>query len=356
MTRLLSLAIAVACAAGLGAAAPEKSLDIYFIDVEGGQSTLIVTPERESLLIDAGYPGLMDRDPDRIMAAVRDARLKRIDYLLVTHMHEDHNGGVPGLQRRIPIGTFIDYGAPFETSPEVIASYAAYAEARQHADHLVPKAGDRLPLKGVDVDVVSADGATITKPLEGGGDPNPSCDGVETGGTVRGENPRSIGVRVRYGAFRFLDLGDLIRNRIGDLVCPVNLIGGIDVYLVAHHANTDVNLPATLEAIRPRVAIADNGPWKGTTAVALAALHASSGIEDVWQLHRTINDGAENFPDAFVANLQFNEQDGAAWLKLSANDKGAFTVTNGRTGWTKTYAAPRGPWRPLIAARQTNVP
>jgi beta-lactamase superfamily II metal-dependent hydrolase len=347
-----ALALAALCAVGPAAAPGATTLDIYFIDVEGGQATLVVTPEGQSLLIDAGYPGFRGRDPDRIMKAVRDARLKRIDYLLVTHMHEDHNGGVAELQRRIPIGTFIDYGAPIETAPEVVAAFAEYRVAREHADHLVPKPGDRLAIRGADVDVVSADGATLSGPLEEGGQPNPSCQGVETGGELRGENPRSIGVRIRFGAFRFLDLGDLIRNRIGDLVCPVNLLGGIDVYLVAHHANTDPNLAATIAAIRPRVAITNNGPWKGTTAVALAALHSFSAVEDVWQLHRTINDGAENFPDEYVANLQFNDGDSAAWLKLNASESGSFSITNGRTGWTKTYATPRSPWRPVLAARQ----
>jgi competence protein ComEC len=337
--KLTAVIFALALAAGALAAAAAKTLDIYFIDVEGGQSTLVVTPAGQSLLIDAGYPGLNARDPDRIVAAVRDAGVKRIDYLLVTHLHEDHNGGVAELQRRLPIGTFIDYGTPTETAPEVVASFAAYQEARTHAEHLVPKPGDRLPFRGLDVDIVSADGATLTHPLDGGGQPNPACQGVEIGGQLRGENPRSIGVRIRYGAFRFLDIGDLIRNRIGDLICPTNLIGPVDVYLVAHHANNDPNLPAMLEALQPRVAIANNGPWKGTTVAALAQLHAFRGLEDVWQLHRTINDGAENFPDAFIANLLFNDRDGAAWLKLSASDDGSFTVTNGRTGWTKTYGA-----------------
>jgi competence protein ComEC len=338
--KLTAVTFTLALAAGALAAGAAKTLDIYFIDVEGGQSTLVVTPAGQSLLIDAGYPGLNARDPDRIVAAARDAGVKRIDYLLVTHLHEDHNGGVAELQRRLPIGTFIDYGTPMETAPEVVASFAAYQEARTHAEHLVPKPGDRLPFRGLDVDIVSADGATLTRPLDGGGQPNPACQGVEVGGQVRGENPRSIGVRIRYGAFRFLDIGDLIRNRIGDLICPANLIGPVDVYLVAHHANNDPNLPATLEALQPRVAIANNGPWKGTTATALAQLHAFRGLEDVWQLHRTINDGAENFPDAFIANLLFNERDGAAWIKLSASDDGSFTVTNARTGWTKNYAVP----------------
>ncbi len=338
--KLAAVIFAVALAAGAHAGAAAKTLDIYFIDVEGGQSTLVVTPAGQSLLIDAGYPGSDARDPDRIIAAVRDAGLQRIDYLMVTHLHEDHNGGVAELQRRLPIGTFIDYGSPYETSPEVVASFAAYQEARTHAEHLVPKPGDRLPFRGVDVEFVSADGATLKRPLDGGGQWNASCEGVEYGGQIRGENPRSVGVRIRYGAFRFLDIGDLIRNRIGDLICPANLVGPIDVYLVAHHANNDPNLPATLEALQPRVAISNNGPWKGATAAALAQLHAFKGLEDVWQLHRTINDGAENFPDPFIANLLFNDRDGAAWLKLSASDDGSFAVTNGRTGWTKNYAVP----------------
>ena len=151
---------AVGASTGLTAAAA-KTLDIYFIDVEGGQSTLIVTPAGQSLLIDTGYPSLGGRDPDRIMAAARDAHVTRIDYLLITHFHEDHDGGAAELSRRIPIGTFIDYGSPVETAPEVVAAFAAYEEARRHSEHLIPRPGDRLPLKGVDVDVVSADGAAL---------------------------------------------------------------------------------------------------------------------------------------------------------------------------------------------------
>jgi competence protein ComEC len=341
---LAGVAITLALGAPLALRAQErKTLQIYFIDVEGGQATLIVTPEGKSMLIDAGYPEQNGRDPDRIMAAVKDARLSRLDYLLVTHLHEDHNGGAAELAKRIPIGTFVDYGSPLETAPEVVAAFAAYEVARRSGEHLVPKPGDRLPLGGVEVEVVSADGATLTRPLDGGGQPNPACEGVEVGGVIRGENPRSIGVRVRFGAFRFLDLGDLIRNRLGDLVCPANLIGGIDVYLVAHHANNDVNLPAVLNALRPRVAIANNGPWKGTTAAALAMLHDHRGLEDVWQLHKTINYEAENFPDEFVANTAWGATDGAAWLKLNASEDGSFTITNGRTGWKKSYDVSRVP-------------
>jgi competence protein ComEC len=330
-------AIFAAAAVALALLADGKTLDIYFIDVEGGQSTLIVTPAGQSLLVDAGYPGRDGRDADRIMAAAREAHLARIDYLLVTHLHEDHNGGAAELSRRIPIGTFVDYGSPVETTKEVVAAFAEYEDARRRGRHLVPKAGDRLPLDGVTVDVVSADGAVLPSPLEGAGQPNPACADFERPPDGRGENPRSIGIRLRFGAFRFLDVGDLVASKMTDLVCPANLLGEMDAYLVAHHANSDASLPVVFEAIRPRVAIANNGPWKGATPPTMAALHGLRSPADVWQLHRTINDGAENFPDAFIANVGFEAADGASWIKLSARETGGFSVTNGRTGWTKGY-------------------
>ena len=324
---------------GALAAQAVKTLDIYFIDVEGGQSTLIVTPAGQSLLIDTGYPARDGRDPDRIMAAVKDARLSRIDYLLVTHLHEDHDGGVGELARRIPIGTFVDYGSPVETTPEVVAAFAAYEDARRHGEHVVPKPGDRLPLRGLDVDVVSADGATLTAPLAGAGQPNAVCATYEPRGGTNGENPRSLGFRLRYGAFRFIDLGDLVGPNLGRLACPNNMLGAADVYLVTHHANADTNVPAVLAALTPRVAIANNGPYKGGSPATWATLHQHPEIEGVWQLHKSLNDGADNFPDTFIANLDTGALDKGAWIKLSASDNGSFSVTNSRTGWTKIYNA-----------------
>jgi beta-lactamase superfamily II metal-dependent hydrolase len=325
------LALAVSASAA-------RTLDIYFIDVEGGQSTLIVTPSGESLLIDTGYPELNGRDPDRIMAAVSDAHISRIDYLLITHFHEDHDGGAAELARRLPVRTYIDYGSPKETGPDVVAAFAAYEAARRGGRHIVPNPGDRLPIKDVDVEVVSAGGAKLSRPLRGAGEPNPACGAYERRADITTENPRSIGVRLRYGAFRFLDLGDLGWNALGELVCPSNLIGEIDVYLAAHHGNGDAAVPALVDALRPRVAIVNNGVVKGGTATGLSVLRNAPGLEDIWQLHRTINNGAENVPDAFIANLEGDERDLAAWIKLSATADGRFTVGNGRTGWSKTYA------------------
>src|SRR5579885_2312941 len=167
-----------------GAVAAGRALDIYFIDVEGGQSTLIVTPAGESLLVDTGYPDRNGRDPDRIQAAMRDAKISSIDYLLITHMHEDHNGGAAELARRVPIGAFIDYGAPVETADDVIAAFKAYSGERDKAGkngppHIIPKPGDRIPLLGVDVRVMSADGHALTAPLDGAGEMNAACEGYQ---------------------------------------------------------------------------------------------------------------------------------------------------------------------------------
>jgi len=321
--------------------ATPSSLDIYFLDVDGGQSTLVVTPERQSLLIDTGYPGRNGRDPDRIMAAVHDAGIDRIDYVVITHFHEDHDGGAAELARRIPIGTFVDNGSPVETSNDVVAAFTAYEQVRRKSRHLIPKPGDRLPLRGVDVDVVSADGKTLEHPLSGAGQPNPACATYKPRiADDTAENPRSIGVRLRYGAFTFLDLGDLVWNKQGELVCPNNLVGPADVYLATHHANGDASVPAVLAALRPRVAIANNGIVKGGTATALSMLQNLVGQDNLWQLHWSANNGVVNAPDAFVANLNADEKDLGAWLKLAATDDGRFSVTNGRTGWTKPYGRP----------------
>jgi len=334
-------ALATAIVAALaGTVAP--TLDIYFIDVEGGQSTLLVMPGGESMLIDSGYPDNGGRDPDRIMAAVREARLSRLDYVVITHFHEDHVGGVAELARRIPIDTFVDYGAPVQTASEVVATFNAYEAVRRSHRHLVAAPGDRLPLPSGDleVNVVTADGAWLSSPLERAGEPNPACGEFERRQINRTENPRSIALRVRFGAFRFFDPGDLYANTLGDLVCPSNLIGEVDAYLVAHHGSSDTNTPVVLPALRPRVAIINNGDYKGGSASWLQTLRETPGLEQgVWQLHRSLGDGAEyNFPAAFIANLGGEGEDHAAWVKLSAAKDGTFTVTNGRTGETRHYS------------------
>jgi competence protein ComEC len=328
-----------------------NALTVYFIDVEGGQSTLIVTPAGESLLVDTGYAGsggtfdtrpgdpAQARDANRILAAARDAGISRIDNLLITHFHADHDGGVTELSKLLPIRTFIDHGGVLpqaeETSRGTTEMWRLYAAVRENGRHLEPKPGDRLALKGVDARVVSAAGATLRTPMNGAGGRNAACAGSGMAAQEPHENPRSTGFVLRFGRFRFLDIGDLSGAPLFALACPADLIGPVDVYLVAHHGNRDAAEPATFAAFKPRVAVVNNGVRKGGAKETFAALHRAAGIEDVWQLHRSQNEGAENYSDDRIANL---DESTAHWIKLVANEDGSFAVTNGRTGATKTYS------------------
>jgi beta-lactamase superfamily II metal-dependent hydrolase len=330
-------------------AAAAHELDIYFIDVEGGQSTLVLTPAGESLLIDTGYamrgqrgaPPLpagatTGRDAQRILDTMREAGIDHIDYLLITHIHSDHAGAVPELAARVPIGTFIDYGDPLGTDRLTNASFRAYQPVRAAAaKHLVPQPGDRLPLKGLETEVVSAGGTLISKPV-GDGPTNTACVNVEDQPEDGTENYRSIGVLFKYGAFRFLDLGDLSGNTLTRLACPRNMIGHVSAYLIAHHGDYDTSVPALYAALAPRVAIMDNGPIRGGDPAAFAVARSEPAVEDLWQLHTGRRDGVVNAPDDFIANVDDGTQT-AFNLKLTASDDGSFRLTNPRTGFTKVY-------------------
>ena len=322
-------------AAGRASAPARKTLDFYFIDVEGGQATLVVTPAGQTLLIDAGYAGRGGRDQERVLAAARDAGVGGIDYLLVTHFHPDHVGGVPELAARIPIGTFVDYDAPLGTDRMTRGSFAAYAPVRDGHPHLVPKPGDRLLLDGIDATIVSAGGTLLAKPLRGAGRRTEGCAMVEEQIEDGTENYRSVGVRLRHGKFRFLDIGDLSGHTLVDLFCPTNLVGEVSVYLVAHHGNYDTNVPAFVRALRPRVAVMNNGVTKGGDPAALSTLRRESGL-DLWQLHASWNEGAINADEMFIANVDDGQT--GYWIKLEASRDGSFVVTNGRTGVTRKYA------------------
>jgi len=313
--------------------APAAGLDIYFIDVEGGQSTLIVTPERQSLLVDTGYGGNDGRDATRIVAAATAAGISRIDYLLITHFHGDHVGGVPDLATRLPIGSFVDHDNITAGDTLSQAPFDAYTRVRASGRHLFAKAGDRLPLEGADVRVVSSGGSILTAPLAGGGSPNTACDARAPDAAEPIENPRSTGIQLTFGRFRFIDLGDLSGAPLYGLFCPKNLLGPAEVYLVPHHGGSDVVYPATF-AVSPRVAIMNNGERKGGSPDSFVALRQVKTLQDVWQLHKSHAEGAQNFADARVANL---DDTTAYWVKVSASDNGTFTVTNARTGETKKY-------------------
>src|ERR1700676_3621749 len=299
MKRTLSCVVAAAALTIMAAQlTASKTLEIYFIDVEGGQSTLVVTPTGETLLIDAGFPGSGTfqskpgatrnaRDALRIAAAARDAGVTRIDYLLITHFHADHDGGVPELAQLLPIRAFIDHGSVLpqaeQSVPGTLDAFNRYAVVRATGRHLQPDPGDRLPLKGIEALVISSAGSTIGKPLPGAGRPNALCAESPRSPQEPNENPRSTGIVLAFGKFRFLDIGDLTGRPLFDLVCPNDHIGPVDVYLVAHHGGADAADPATFAAFEPRAAILDNGATKGGAPEMLAALRRVQGVNDVWQ-------------------------------------------------------------------------
>jgi len=323
-TRCLLFLVA-ACAAHAA-----KTLDIYFIDTEGGQATLVVSPSGQSLLIDTGYTGFGGRDTVRIAAAAKDAGVKRIDYLLITHFHDDHVGGVANLLDRLPVTNYLDHGISIETK-----NYPTpYATAFAKGQHRVVVPGDKIAIKDLDVTVLTAGGKNIqTK-----GQPNPNCAGLseQDGPLEATENSQSVGVVIAFGKFRFVDLGDLTWNKQLALLCPDNKVGKVDLYLTTHHGGADS--PKALWGMAPRVAIMNNGPMKGGEALAWQTVKASPGLEDLWQLHFALAGGKDtNVPDTFIANVDANDQ--GRHLKVSALADGSFTVTNPRNKFTKTYAA-----------------
>jgi len=321
--------------AGLASAA--KQLEIYFIDVEGGQATLFVTPSHESMLIDTGWPGHDGRDANRIVAAAKRAGVKKIDYLLITHFHEDHVGGVPQLADRIPIRNFIDHGEDVEHDQRAKELYNAYVEYRAKGNHILAKPGITIPIKGLDVQVLTADGDEIENPLPGAGQPNPYCAGEPLKAPDPTENARSIGTLITFGKFRVLDLGDLTWNKEHQLMCPNNKIGTVDLFVVSHHGMDLSNSRALVDAIHARAAVMDNGARKGGSASAWQIVHSSPGLEDLWQLHYSIPAGEKNnSPDAFIANT--NEiGDTGNWIRVTADEDGGFTVYNSRNKYSKTY-------------------
>ncbi len=321
-----------------GRAAPSaKPLQIYFIDVEGGQATLVVSPSGQSLLIDAGWPGNEGRDADRIVAAAHAAGIKQIDYVLITHYHRDHVGGVPQLVDGMKVGTFVDHGPNLEDSDVTRTDYAAYQKAIAGHTHVVVKPGFGLPIHGIEVEVLSAAGDVLTKPLPGAGEANPYCRGQAAEADDATENARSVGVLITYGKFRFLDLGDLTKKKELGLACPNNLLGTVDLFLVTHHGMDLSNSKPLVWALHPRVAIIDNGARKGASPAAWQIVHDSPGLEDLWQVHYAAeSDKDHNVAEDRIANVKENCE--GKGISVTAEADGTFAVTNGRTGAQKVYS------------------
>lgn len=365
MSRTIALLVTALLPALLHAQ-PRTTLDIYVVDVEGGNATLFVAPSGESILIDTGNGGAAAaRDAGRILAAVEDAGLQRLDHVITTHYHGDHFGALEELAGRIAIAHYVDHGANVQPNPNTDAFLKnVYSRLTAAARHTVVKPGDTLALSGVDVRIVASAGVPIREPLPGAGQANALCAAHQPKDDDPTENAQSVASHFTFGRFRAVHLGDLTWNKEHALACPNNLLGTVDLFIVTHHGQPVSNPPALVHALAPRVAIMNNGTRKGGQPDTMKVLFSSPGLEDLWQLHFSLLGGQEyTVPGAFIANAADGApaampieplaapapgpgaapppaHDGpAAWIKVSARDDGSFSVANSRNGFTKTYAA-----------------
>jgi len=361
----LATGMALACPLVLaqGPSAPlDKDLKISVVDVDGGAATLFLTPEGKSLLIDTGWPPTMGgRRPradatqnspiissaDRISAAAAALGIKKIDYLLMTHYHVDHVGGIDSLLKELPVDTFVDHGPNREMIPEnprqaaaswPTALYPRWTAAYAGHKHLTMRVGQSLKIGSVELQFVASDGSVLPGHLSGAGESNALCAGVpqmeRTGGD---ENVSSLGMLITFGKTRILDLGDLTWNKELELLCPVNRIGKVDVYFVTGHG-MDISSSPPTAAFDPLVAIMQNGPTKGGDQAVVKTVRAFPDFEGLWQAHAYVRDPELNGDPDYIANLD-QQPDKANPISIEISPAGQIKVANTRNHFSKSYTA-----------------
>ena len=334
--RTLSLTVfALVLALALPAQSPPTdTLDIYWIDVEGGAATLVVTPYQETVLMDAGWAHPDNRDAHRILAAMRDANVDRIDYFIASHFHTDHTGGLPALAAAVEIGEYLDHGETAEPDREnSAAAFAAYTQTAGATRRTI-RPGDRLRLEGLQLLFLTAHGRVRDAVARR---PNPLCDTAAPVEPDEGENSRSVGYLLSLGGFQFLNLGDLTVNVQHELACPNNRVGAVDIYQIPHHG--DGVAPELTWAVAPTVAVINNGPAKGGGAEGYQVVARTPGLEDLWQVHRRLGNATVDAADeALTANLTDEDDCEGHWIKAVVHPDGrSYTVTNARTGHSRSY-------------------
>jgi competence protein ComEC len=355
--------IAVAAGARADNSKASKDLRIVAVDVEGGAAILFVTPEGKSLLIDTGWPpGIggprpvegapppppMPSSVDRIAAAADSLGVKKIDYLIVTHYHLDHLGGLQALLAKLPVDTFIDHGPNREESPPnatprqltfaTATSYSKLVAAYQGHKHITAQMGQKLNIGSMGLEFVTSDGHVLDKPLPGAGQPNSLCAGVSAMDRDGGEeNARSVGTLITFGKTRILELGDLTWNKEIELLCPANKVGKVDVYFVTGHGMNLSSSPPTA-ALDPLVAVMQNGPTKGGDEAVINTVNSYPGLKGFWRIHYTVRYPSLNSDPDYIANLAEAPDQGFP-IDLSIARHGEITVTNDRNHFSKTYKA-----------------
>ena len=322
-------------------------LDVYWIDVEGGAATLIVTPADETILIDSGNPGV--RDPQRIVRVVTQvANLREIDHLITTHYHRDHYGGAESLSKLLPIHTVYDNGQ-FDNMPDHPGK--AYFEMKcdrrvviQPGESLILKPNPQQSAPQSAVRFLAVRQQFIA-PKEPEDNNQAICAESRQKDRDGSDNANSVVTLVEFGPFRFFDGGDLTWNQEARLVCPVNLVGQVDVYQVTHHGLDASNNPLVLRSLEPRVAVMNNGHEKGCMPEVFSNLQATPSVQAIYQLHKNLRaDGATfNVPDEMIANLESAEHCTGNYVQLSvAPDAKTYDLMVPARGHRRTFETRSG--------------